>query len=141
VQAEIATLQRKLDDLKLEVECSAQSTSTSITADKVRVVLRARREREVIFGQDLFADPAWDILLDLYAAQLEQRRVATSELCCAAAVPATTALRWIEKLQRTHLIVRTADPLDGRRVFVELSERGAAAMHDFFVRFLPLGIS
>jgi hypothetical protein len=43
--------------------------------------------REQFFGPDLFADPAWDILLDLYAARLEQQRVAVSSLCIAAAVP------------------------------------------------------
>ena len=89
--------------------------------------------REQFLGQDLFADPAWDILLDLYAAQLEQQRVAVSSLCIAAAVPATTALRWIKTLTEMGLLVRTADPHDGRRVYIELSETAADGLEAYFV--------
>jgi DNA-binding MarR family transcriptional regulator len=88
--------------------------------------------REQFFGPDLFADPAWDILLDLYAARLEQQRVAVSSLCIAAAVPATTALRWIKTLTETGLLVRTADPNDGRRVYIELSQETADSLDTYF---------
>ena len=38
------------------------------------------------------------MLLDLLAARLERERVSVSSLCIAAAVPPTTALRWIRTL-------------------------------------------
>lgn len=100
----------------------------SVTAQQVRAIIRARRLRDQYFGSDLFADPAWDMLLDLMAARLEQQRVAVSSLCIAAAVPATTALRWIKALTEHGLFVRSADPQDGRRVYIELSEGAAAAL-------------
>jgi DNA-binding MarR family transcriptional regulator len=74
------------------------------------------------------ADPAFDMLLDLYAARLEGSRVAVSSLCIAAAVPATTALRWIKALTDQGLFVRRADPQDGRRVYIALSDQAAEAM-------------
>ena len=52
----------------------------------VRRIIRQRRMRDEYFGSDMFADPAWDILLDLYAAKLERHRVSVSSLCIAAAV-------------------------------------------------------
>jgi DNA-binding MarR family transcriptional regulator len=85
-----------------------------------------------VFGDDLFADPAWDMLLELYAAQLGQRRVATSDVCIGAAVPATTALRWIEKLNQKDLIRRRKDPSDARRIWVELSAEGVLLMQRYF---------
>ncbi|HEY0625946.1 MAG TPA: winged helix DNA-binding protein [Allosphingosinicella sp.] len=97
-----------------------------LTASAVRAMIRARRLRDQYFPSDLFADPAWDMLLDLMAARLDGQRVAVSSLCIAAAVPATTALRWIKTLTDYGLFVRAADPHDGRRVFIELSDQAAA---------------
>lgn len=94
----------------------------------LRQLIRARRLRDQFFKPSLFADPAWDMLLDLMLARMEGRTVAVSSLCIAAAVPPTTALRWIKWLVDDGLFVRTADPLDGRRVFIDLSEAGTLAM-------------
>lgn len=103
-----------------------------ISADVVRTVIRARRLRTRYFEADLFADPAWDMLLDLLQAEIAQLRVPVSILCIAAAVPATTALRWLKTMTDQGLFKRRADPHDGRRVFVELSPEASAAMRRYF---------
>lgn len=100
----------------------------AVEAGYVRSIIRARRLRDQYFHGGLFADPAWDMLLDLMAARLEGNRVAVSSLCIAAAVPATTALRWIKTLTDEGLLVRAADPQDGRRVYIELSDETARAL-------------
>lgn len=102
-----------------------------LDAGFIRSIIRVRRLREHFFKSDLFADPAWDMLLDLMAARVERQRVAVSSLCIAAAVPPTTALRWIKGLCDQGLFVRVADPEDGRRVFIELSADTAARMEAF----------
>jgi DNA-binding MarR family transcriptional regulator len=79
----------------------------------------------------LFADPAWDMLLELYVAQLSQRRMTVSRLSEASGVPPTTALRWIETLVRHGLAERRNDPLDGRRVYISLSVKGCSAIQDY----------
>ena len=99
-------------------------------AELARIV-KARRLRGRHFDPTLFADPAWDMLLDLMAARIADKPVAVSSLCIAAAVPATTALRWIRMLTDAGLFVRHADPNDGRRVFIDLSENSAAAMRAY----------
>lgn len=99
-----------------------------IDACTIRSIIRARRLRDQYFPDNLFADPAWDMLLDLMAARLDGKRVAVSSLCIAAAVPATTALRWIKTMTDQGLFVRVADPQDGRRVFIQLSDEAASQL-------------
>lgn len=101
-------------------------------AKTVRRMLRQRRLREQYFPADLFADPAWDMLLDLYAARLERQPVSVSSLCIAAAVPATTALRWIKTMTDAGIFLREADPRDGRRIFIALAESACEAMTSYF---------
>lgn len=101
-------------------------------AKGVRRMLRQRRMREQYFPADLFADPAWDMLLDLYAARLERQPVSVSSLCIAAAVPATTALRWIKTMTDAGLFLREADPQDGRRIFIALADAAFESMARYF---------
>jgi hypothetical protein len=98
------------------------------THAEVRAVIRARRLRDQFLPADLFADPAWDMMLDLMAARLAGQRVSVSSLCIAAAVPPTTALRWIRQLTDRAVFARIDDPVDGRRVFIELTDAAAQAM-------------
>ena len=98
----------------------------------VHRIMHQRRLREKFLGTDLFADPAWDILLDLTAARVEHRRVSVTSLCIAAGVPPTTALRWIGQMIDSGLLVREQDDQDRRRAFIDLSEEGAAAMARYF---------
>ena len=109
-----------------------KAPSPDVDAETVRAVIRARRLRSRFFSEELFADPAWDMLLDLLQAEIAQLRVPVSSLCIAAAVPATTALRWIKTMTEQGLFIRRADPHDGRRVFVELAPAASDAMRRYF---------
>jgi hypothetical protein len=92
-----------------------------------------RRKRAAIFGNpDLFGEPAWDILLDLYIAQAEGKQVSVSSACIGSAAPATTGLRWLSVLADHGLVMRENDPEDHRRVLVRLTSAGIAAMDRFF---------
>jgi predicted Rossmann fold nucleotide-binding protein DprA/Smf involved in DNA uptake len=127
--AQVERLQVQLDELRKAVvvsEIPVEGVAASQRA--VQGVLRSRRSREAIFGEGLFADPAWDILLEAYAARLGQRRTSVSDLCTAAAVPSTTALRWLLKLEEDGWLERLPDPLDARRSWVELTSKGTTAM-------------
>ncbi|WP_448658634.1 hypothetical protein ACPVPU_14285 [Sphingomonas sp. CJ99] len=93
----------------------------AVAASDLRAAIRARRLRDRYFPADLFGDPAWDILLDLMLAEIEHRRVPVSSLCIAAAVPPTTALRWIGQMTEQKLLTREADALDRRRSYIKLT--------------------
>lgn len=111
---------------------SPAGDAPQVSAEVVRSVIRARRLRSRYFAADLFADPAWDMLLDLLQAEISQMRVPVSSLCIAASVPATTALRWLKTMVTQGLFVRRADPHDGRRVFVELAPEASTALRRYF---------
>ncbi|MEI6486619.1 MAG: sigma 54-interacting transcriptional regulator [Sphingomonadales bacterium] len=108
---------------------------TAISPALVRRIIRLRRDRDRHFPADLFADPAWDMLLDLAAARMEAADVAVSSLCVAAAVPTTTALRWVRSLGEAGIFVRRTDPADARRVFITLSDEAFAAVTAWLRRF------
>lgn len=107
----------------------------AVSADTVRSVIRARRLRDRFFETELFADPAWDMLLDLMHSELTQVRVTVSNLCMASAVPETTGLRWLNLMLKKGLIVRHRDPLDGRRTFVSLAPNTSEALRSYFGEF------
>lgn len=98
----------------------------------IRSIIRQRRLRSQFFESGIFADPAWDILLDLAAARAEHKRVSVSSLCIASGVPPTTGLRWIQQLTTMGLLDRTADDRDRRRTFVSLSDAGADMLARYF---------
>ena len=110
----------------------ARQGAPDIPVEVVRTAIRARRLRARYFSEELFADPAWDMLLDLLQAEIAHLRVPVSSLCIAAAVPATTALRWLKTMVQQGLFVRRADPHDGRRVFVELSPESSGSLRRYF---------
>ncbi len=115
----------EVPDSAVDEPVGPRAGSAPLTAQVLRGLLRARRLRDRFFAQDLFADPVWDIMLDLMAARLAGERVSVSSLCIAAAVPPTTALRWIRQLTDRGVVRRIDDPADGRRVFIELGSEAA----------------
>ena len=98
----------------------------------VRRIIQHRQARTKFFDGDLFADPAWDMLLDLTAARAEHARVSVTSLCIASGVPPTTALRWIGQMTKAGLLDRVEDDADKRRAFVALSDRTAEAIARYF---------
>jgi DNA-binding MarR family transcriptional regulator len=112
----------------------------AVSAETVRSIIRARRLRARYFQEELFADPAWDMLLDLLQAEISHLRVPVSSLCIAAAVPATTALRWLKTMVQQGIFIRRADPHDGRRVFVELAPEASRALCSYFAEVGPVAV-
>ena len=114
---------------KLSLQTLSNQLSSTLAA---RLVYRERRRRQQFFDNKLFGEPAWDILLDLYAAAENGRPVYVTDACVAADAPLTTALRWISVLENAGLIVREADKADARRILVRLSADGRFRMDQFF---------
>jgi DNA-binding MarR family transcriptional regulator len=137
-RVQIDKLQAQLDQLRARLvfpEPAGELGEDEIDqARLVKEILRARRRREKVFGDDLFGEPAWDILLELFAAEQAQQRLSVSSVCYVSAVPATTALRWIKRLEDEGWLERRCDPLDARRYWIELSPRASETMRKFVAR-------
>lgn len=81
--------------------------------DQLATILRVRRRRSELFGCELFSDPAWDILLELFAAELGGRAMTLDDLPPVA--PKSTLARWVSTLEERGLIrcgVDVARPAD-----------------------------
>lgn len=135
------SLADQVKELQLQVERLASAAiaanlamgrndPTTRMARAVRILM-LRQTRQTIFGNKLFGEPAWDMLLQLYASTLSGRKECVSSLCVASGVPSTTALRWISLLESRHWIEKHSDPLDGRRTFVAPTRKCLAAMDRF----------
>jgi DNA-binding MarR family transcriptional regulator len=97
----------------------------------VEALISARAKRRQYLRPDLFVEPDWDMLLDLYVARLRERRVSVSSLCIAGNIPPTTALRHIADMVENGEINRTPDPADQRRAFLDLSDDTFARITDW----------
>jgi DNA-binding MarR family transcriptional regulator len=116
---------------KLEEQVAGQLSATDEPrncADEMKF----RERRNALFPVGYFTDPAWDILLDLYSAHCAGRSISTTGLGLAGGVPQTTMLRHLGQLVGDGLAIRVNDPLDRRRVFVELTELGVKRMATLF---------
>ncbi|UYN94242.1 MAG: response regulator [Enhydrobacter sp.] len=97
--------------------------------DDLRAV---RKVRSRYFPSELFSDPCWEMLLDLYDGQLAGQDVTVTSLGAASGASLTTALRRMDSLQSHGLIERSEDPADKRRTIVRLSRNGLEAVERFF---------
>ena len=116
---------------KASVDATATARRRRLALTLARELYNGRRRRARFMSADLFGEPTWDILLDLYVAARENRRVPTTSACIGAHVPPTTALRWLRILEMRGLVDREEDSRDGRRTFVRLNERGHGVMEAF----------
>lgn len=106
----------------------APARQSKVVAALVRQYLSAHAKRADALGASLFADPAWTMLLDLYAADVEGSHVSVSSACMASGAPQSTALLWLSKLQSQGLIERQGDPDDRRRTFVSIRPNASRAV-------------
>lgn len=116
-------------------QAAEDDAPAAISSVLVRRLIRLRRDRERHFPAELFADPAWDMILDLAAARMEGADVPVSSLCVAASVPTTTALRWVRSLGEAGIFVRRTDPGDARRAFIALSDQAFYGAAGWLRRF------
>lgn len=86
--------------------------------------------RHIGFG--LCADPAWDMLLDLYVSEHRGRDIAISSLASVANVPATTARACIGTMCEMGWLYRQRDAGDGRRIYMRLTDKAHDALAAIF---------
>jgi len=90
--------------------------------------LKLRCQRDAIAGPSLLSDPAWDMLLDLFVGHITGRDVSVTSACLASRRPATTSLRYIERMAKQGLIRREKDCNDNRKVYLRMTEKAFRAV-------------
>ena len=132
VQSDIQQIVDRLRAISLEVrtlpvarDIDPAPIDQSEAVRRAEELYMARRRRDRVFQAfDLFGEPAWDMMLDLFVMQARNRQVSVSSSCIAAAVPSTTALRYLKKLEENGLITIANDPYDRRKRYLKLSPTG-----------------
>lgn len=84
-------------------------TDRDRAADYAAAVLRFRRLRPDLLPAELFGEPAWDLLLELFVADAEGRRRTGREISRMADVRPTVLSRWLIHLTKVGLIVGDGD--------------------------------
>ena len=92
---------------------------------QLQSIMEMRRRRSAVFGEGLFSDPAWDILLELFAAELDGRRLGLSDLAHIA--PRSTLARWLTALEERGLVL-CGGPLRPDEMRIALSRACSATM-------------
>jgi DNA-binding MarR family transcriptional regulator len=75
--------------------------------------------------------PAWAVLMSLYHRD-ERGPPTTKALCAAAGIPLRSALRLIDELVETGLVVAMRDPADGRQRRHRLSDEAIDRLNGYF---------
>lgn len=143
---EVEQLQQELDEVRRAVlqEDIPQIARRQMGADNeakqqlVTKLLRLRRQRSSVFDADLFGEPAWDMLLELYLADLRHVRHSVSGLCKLSGGPTTTAIRWLAKMEAAGLLKREGDAHDQRRLWVILTQDGYSRIDTLIDQFQQL---
>lgn len=99
----------------------AEPRRVEATSALVRRLVRVRRLRNRLLDPDLFQDPAWDLLLELYDSHHGGRVATVTGICAAADLPVTTGLRALQRLESRGYVTRQPDPADRRRTLLQLT--------------------
>ena len=135
----IDEIARRIDELLLAMADFPQSDHAPSDVqggalEEARRIWRSRRERERIFGSILAADPAWDILLDLFIAHGDDKKVTVQSAAAATSVPEATVLRCIAHLVEAKLLARQPNPGDSRNIYLMLTDRAMEMMSEYLGR-------
>ena len=98
------------------------------TEEEIESILKLRRARAAAFSGSIFADVAWDILLQLFAARLGSRRVKLSDL--EALAPSSTVARWAAVLEERGFI--SLETSSSNELWLHLSDSGLTKMVALF---------
>lgn len=99
---------------------------------------RARRARHAFFREsDLFGEPMWDMLLELFIAARTGREVSVTSACIATRLPYREALVALDRMMEHALVRRDTDRSDPGRDVVTLTDRGRTLMTEYLESLLP----
>lgn len=78
------------------------------------------------------------MLLDLYIAHHEGKLISVSSACIASGGSATTALRWLARLETLNWVKRISDDNDRRRIYVCITDQAEQSISGWIAQFVGL---
>ena len=143
---DLADARSLLEQLSALVSGPIQETNETVMTEKPKARLSgrqayleiarkafiARRRRSQHFKKGMFGEPAWEILLALYIRDTSGGRLTITRLTDMIGLPPTSGLRWLDYLEKEHLVERESHPTDLRAFFVHLTDKGRTSMDSYF---------
>ncbi len=135
LSVQLDAAQAIIDQIRISSGCQVFGPARAITNERVNMALVAarkafedRRARTGFIGSDdIFGEPAWDILLDLFIRQADEEKNRVKSYLNASATPSTT-IRWLKVLAQTGLVQVDPDPDKSGHSLVHLTPAGYEGM-------------
>jgi DNA-binding MarR family transcriptional regulator len=108
---------------------------TTLAAMAERLYLE-RKRRADYFPAALFGEPVWDLMLALFVAREEGRRLSIAQAYEAAAVKPAAGRRLLVRMERAGLVARSGGQEDRRKRYVALSQNAHERLSDYLTRHL-----
>ncbi|WP_394664707.1 hypothetical protein [uncultured Sphingomonas sp.] len=132
-------LRRIRDELALLESLVRSETEARIRPADIGQIIRSAREGiGQVFDAELFADPAFDMLLFVFLEEEAGRPVETSACYRASGVPRTTAVRWINMMVSNGMFESAPHPTDRRLALLSLSEDTRARVRQWLTGLRPM---
>lgn len=96
-----------------------------------RELLHHRRQRTRFFAASMFGEPAWEMLLTLFANTPGEDGMTVNKLIAAAGVPATSGKRWLDYLEQEQLLTRRDHASDQRMTVVTLTPKAKGLLTNY----------
>jgi DNA-binding MarR family transcriptional regulator len=123
---------REMDSLARSNVHRIGSPDRSVLVARARQAYSNRARRSKVFNSIMFGEAAWDMLLALYATDPSEARHTVSGLTTLSGVAPTTALRWLNFLEKEDLVSRVPNPLDARVSRILLTDKARALLDTYF---------
>lgn len=128
--------QKILDEIRVTSGCETFGPPLPASNQRVRVAVeaaeRAVRDRKArakfVGNKELFGEPAWDILLDLFIRQANEKHASAKGAIINSGAGPCTVVRWLAVLEQHDLIQTMPDPADSKHRLILLTPAGYEGM-------------
>ena len=111
-----------------------QFLSDDEAIDRAGSQQRLNRSMAVRLGEGFFDNPVQMMLLELFIARIEQRETTVKVLAASSGVPASTAQRWIDRMEAQRLINKQSNGGDRRSIFVTIDDQAFANVRSLLAK-------
>ncbi len=138
---QINAAQSIIEEIRLTCGCDALEQLEKPPLEQETLALHAaeraysdRRSRKDFLGTgDLFGEPAWDLLLDLFIRQTKAEQVTVKTAFMHSDASLRTVVRLLKVMEHSGLIAVTIDPDDATRQLISLNPTGYEGMLRYLV--------
>jgi len=136
IQQAIDSVQQALGRIAALANVLPSSLAGASLAAMAERLYLERRRRDDYFPAGLFGEPVWDLMLALFIAREEGRRLSIAEAYEAARVKPAAGRRLLAKMEKSGLVARMAGQEDLRKRYVALTPNAAERLSDYLTRIL-----